>query len=548
MRDLVAKFVFVTGGVVSGLGKGVTTASLGSILEARNVKVNVVKMDPYINVDPGTMSPNQHGEVFVTVDGAETDLDLGHYERFLRVRMKKVNNFTTGSVYQSVIDRERHGDYEGKTVQVIPHITDEIKNRIRAVAKECEVVIVECGGTVGDIESQPFLEAIRQIRLEVGASSALFIHLTLVPQIAGGETKTKPTQHSVKELRSIGLQPDVLICRCNDKVLDEDARSKIALFTNVEERGVISLINAKSIYEVPIILNQQKLDEIILEKLQLQRPEADLQEWHDVVHGIRQCRGNTVVKLVGKYVEFTDAYKSLIEALTHAGINAGTNVQIDPVDAELVEAKGMDVLAGADAILVPGGFGSRGFEGKIAAAGFARSQDIPYLGICYGLQAAVVDFARQVLNLPDAHTTEIDPSTPNPVIALVSEWNNKDGTHQKWELGDDLGATMRLGEQGCTLEAGSIAQKLYEKSVVYERHRHRFEVNNEYLDRFRDAGMCFSGLSMTDQLVEMIEIPSARWFVACQFHPEFSSSPRHGHPLFNGFIEAAQEKSVHHSA
>ena len=543
-----AKFVFVTGGVVSGLGKGVTTASLGAILEARQVKVNVVKMDPYINVDPGTMSPNQHGEVFVTVDGAETDLDLGHYERFLRVRMKKINNFTTGSVYQSVIERERHGDYAGKTVQVIPHITDEIKSRIRAVANGCDVVIVECGGTVGDIESQPFLEAIRQIRLEVGATNALFIHLTLVPQIAGGETKTKPTQHSVKELRSIGLQPDVLICRCNDEVLDGSARSKIALFTNVEERGVISLINAKSIYQVPIILNQQELDEIILEKLQLNRPKADLEEWRDVVHGISQCTGETIVKLVGKYVEFTDAYKSLIEALTHAGIRTGTNVHIDPVDAELVESEGVGILEGAHAILVPGGFGSRGFEGKIAAARYARNNDVPYFGICYGLQAAVVDFARQVLNLPEAHTTEINPSTPDPVIALVSEWNNKDGTRQKWQLGDALGATMRLGEQGCSLKSGSIAKRLYRQKVVYERHRHRFEVNNEYLDRFRAAGMCFSGRSMTEQLVEMIEIPSARWFLACQFHPEFSSSPRAGHPLFNGFIEAAQERSLHQAS
>ena len=541
-----AKFVFVTGGVVSGLGKGVATASLGAILEARNVKVNVVKMDPYINVDPGTMSPNQHGEVFITVDGAETDLDLGHYERFLRVRMKKINNFTTGSVYQTVIERERRGDYEGKTVQVIPHITDEIKSRIRAVGEDCEVLIVECGGTVGDIESQPFLEAIRQIRLEDGASNALFIHLTLVPQIAGGETKTKPTQHSVKELRSIGLQPDVLICRCTDDELTEASRTKIALFTNVEERGVISLINAASIYNVPIILHEQKLDEIILEKLQLTKSPADLGQWRKVVQDISQCTGKTVVKLVGKYVEFTDAYKSLIEAVSHAGIHIGTNVVVDPIDAERVESEGTAILSDAHAILVPGGFGPRGFEGKIAAASYARKKDIPYLGICYGLHAAMIDFARDKLDLHGANTTEIDPRSPHPVIALVNEWKNEDGTKQRWELGGNLGATMRLGEQGCELESGTVARKLYGKDLVFERHRHRFEVNNNYLQQFQSAGMCFSGKSKTDDLVEMIEIPKLKWFVACQFHPEFNSCPRDGHPLFKGFIGAAHERSLRH--
>ena len=540
------RYIFVTGGVVSSLGKGIVTASLAAILEARSLKVNILKMDPYINVDPGTMNPFQHGEVYVTADGAETDLDLGHYERFIRGRMSQRNNFTTGSVYAEVLRKERRGDYLGGTVQVIPHITDEIKKRILSVAEGYDVIIVETGGTVGDIESQPFLEAIRQLRLEVGAQHTLFIHLTLVPYVvSSGEIKTKPTQHSVKELRSIGLQPDVLICRCEDRAVPKSARGKIALFTNVEERAVISLQNAETIYQIPLILNDQQLDDIVVEKLGLDCPSADLTEWHDVVDALIHPRTSVEIAIVGKYLDLLDAYKSLIEAISHAGIRTRTDVIIRYIDAEEIETNGTEVLEDVHAILVPGGFGQRGFEGKIQAAAYARVHKVPYLGICYGLHAAIIEFARNVLGLDDAHSTEINPNTKDPVIGLVTEWRNEKGVVERRNEDDDLGGTMRLGEQACALKDGSIARKIYGDSVVYERHRHRYEVNDDYIDRLESSGMSVVGRSQADHLVEMIEIPEHGWFVACQFHPEFNSSPRDCHPLFRGFIEAANEHAEH---
>ena len=540
------RYIFVTGGVVSSLGKGIVTASLAAILEARSLKVNILKMDPYINVDPGTMNPFQHGEVYVTADGAETDLDLGHYERFIRGRMSQRNNFTTGSVYAEVLRKERRGDYLGGTVQVIPHITDEIKKRILSVAEGYDVIIVETGGTVGDIESQPFLEAIRQLRLEVGAQHTLFIHLTLVPYVvSSGEIKTKPTQHSVKELRSIGLQPDVLICRCEDRAVPKSARGKIALFTNVEERAVISLQNAETIYQIPLILNDQQLDDIVVEKLGLDCPSADLTEWHDVVDALIHPRTSVEIAIVGKYLDLLDAYKSLIEAISHAGIRTRTDVIIRYIDAEEIETNGTEVLEDVHAILVPGGFGQRGFEGKIQAAAYARVHKVPYLGICYGLHAAIIEFARNVLGLDDAHSTEINPNTKDPVIGLVTEWRNEKGVVERRNEDDDLGGTMRLGEQACALKDGSIARKIYGDSVVYERHRHRYEVNDDYVDRLESSGMSVVGRSQADHLVEMIEIPEHGWFVACQFHPEFNSSPRDCHPLFRGFIEAANEHAEH---
>ncbi|MFP6795459.1 MAG: CTP synthase [Pseudomonadales bacterium] len=540
------RYIFVTGGVVSSLGKGIVTASLAAILEARSLKVNILKMDPYINVDPGTMNPFQHGEVYVTADGAETDLDLGHYERFIRGRMSQRNNFTTGSVYAEVLRKERRGDYLGGTVQVIPHITDEIKKRILSVAEGYDVIIVETGGTVGDIESQPFLEAIRQLRLEVGAQHTLFIHLTLVPYVvSSGEIKTKPTQHSVKELRSIGLQPDVLICRCEDRAVPKSARGKIALFTNVEERAVISLQNAETIYQIPLILNDQQLDDIVVEKLGLDCPPADLTEWHAVVDALIHPRTSVEIAIVGKYLDLLDAYKSLIEAISHAGIRTRTDVIIRYIDAEEIETNGTEVLEDVHAILVPGGFGQRGFEGKIQAAAYARVHKVPYLGICYGLHAAIIEFARNVLGLDEAHSTEINPNTKDPVIGLVTEWRNEKGVVERRNEDDDLGGTMRLGEQACALKDGSIARKIYGDSVVYERHRHRYEVNDDYIDRLESSGMSVVGRSQADHLVEMIEIPEHGWFVACQFHPEFNSSPRDCHPLFRGFIEAANEHAEH---
>ena len=535
-----AHYIFVTGGVVSSLGKGIVTASLAAVLEARRLRVNILKMDPYINVDPGTMSPFQHGEVFVTADGAETDLDLGHYERFLRgVRMSQRNNFTTGSVYDEVIRRERRGDYLGGTVQVIPHVTDEIKRRIRAVDAGFDVVIVEIGGTVGDIESQPFLEAARQLRLEVGAGSAMFIHLTLVPRLAmAGEIKTKPTQHSVKELRSIGLQPDVLVCR-SEETLGEDVRRKIALFTNVEVRAVVSLKDAPSIYQVPVLLNEQGLDDLVAEKFGLACAAADLGEWRTVIDALEHPARTTEIAIVGKYLDTLDAYKSLAEAITHAGIQSRTRVQVRYVDAENLERDGCGGLADVHAILVPGGFGRRGFEGKIRAAGYARLHNVPYLGICYGLHAAVIEFARNVAGLDNAHSTEINPNTRHPVIGLVSEWRDLGGEVERRDGDEQRGGTMRLGEQRCLLEASSKASALYGGQTVLERHRHRYEVNDSYLPTLTAHGLAVAGRSEGDELVEVVELPAQDWFVACQFHPEFNSSPRDSHPLFRGFIAAA---------
>ncbi len=532
------RYIFVTGGVVSSLGKGILTASLGAVLKARNLKVNVVKMDPYINVDPGTMSPFQHGEVYVTADGAETDLDLGQYERFLQVQMSRRNNFTTGSIYAEVIRKERRGDYLGGTVQVIPHVTDEIKRRIRDAGEGFDIVMVEIGGTVGDIESQPFLEAIRQLRLDVGASRAMFIHLTLVPYIASaGEIKTKPTQHSVKELRSIGIAPDILVCR-SERIIPKSARSKIALFTNVEERAVVGLQDMQTIYQVPALLHEQKVDDIVVEKFGLDCPEADLSEWRAVVDAQLHPEGRVKIAIVGKYLDLLDAYKSLIEAVVHAGIQTRTKVDIKFIDAEDIETNGTGALTDVQAVLVPGGFGQRGFEGKIRAAQYAREHGVPYLGICYGLHAAVIDFARHVAGLAEAHSTEINPNTPHPVIALVTEWTDRDGSKAHRSVAGDMGGTMRLGAQSCGLIDGTLARALYGTDVVDERHRHRFEVNNSYVDRLEAAGLVISGRS-EDGLVEMIELAGHPWYVACQFHPEFTSSPRHGHPLFKGFIEAA---------
>ena len=534
------QYIFVTGGVVSSLGKGIVTASLAAILEARALRVNILKMDPYINVDPGTMSPFQHGEVFVTADGAETDLDLGHYERFIRgARMSQRNNFTTGSVYDEVIRKERRGDYLGGTVQVIPHVTDEIKRRIRAVGDGFDVVIVEIGGTVGDIESQPFLEATRQLRLEIGAGNTLFVHLTLVPRLAmAGEIKTKPTQHSVKELRSIGLQPDLLICR-SEEPLSRAVRDKIALFANVEERAVISLEDASSIYQVPVMLNDQGVDDIVVELLRIRCNAADLGEWRRVTEALAHPQRSAKIAIVGKYLHLLDAYKSLTEALTHAGIQHRTAVSVHCVDAEQLEEEGCAALADVHAILVPGGFGERGFEGKIRAACFARERNVPYLGICYGLHAAVVDFARNVAGLDNAHSTEINPDTPHPVIGLVAQWHHQDGSTARRNGNEDLGGTMRLGEQRCLLDQSSLAASLYGRESVLERHRHRYEVNNHYVPMLAEHGLAVAGRSEGDDLVEMIELPANDWFVACQFHPEFNSSPRDGHPLFLGFVAAA---------
>ena len=532
-------YIFVTGGVASSLGKGILTASLAAILEARRLKVNILKMDPYINVDPGTMSPFQHGEVFVTADGAETDLDLGHYERFIRARMCRQNNFTTGSVYAEVIKNERRGDYLGGTVQVIPHITDEIKRRIRAVGEGFDVVLVEVGGTVGDIESLPFLEATRQLRLEIGASHTLFIHLTLVPYLnAAGEIKTKPTQHSVKELRSIGLQPDILVCR-SERSIPTSARKKIALFTNVEERAVISFEDLDGIYEGPLKLHAEHLDQIVAEKLRLDCAPADLSEWRRVVEDFVHPERTTTIAIVGKYLEVLDAYKSLAEAVAHGGIQNRTQVDIRYVDAESVEEQGAHILSGVHAILVPGGFGARGFEGKIQAARYARENDVPYLGICYGLHAAIIDFARNVAGIEGAHSTEIDADAPHPVIGLVSEWKDRSGATERRNGEEDMGGTMRLGEQACELGTDSLARRLYGAPVISERHRHRYEVNDAYVPRFEQLGLRVAGRSQEDRLVEIVELPGNDWFFACQFHPEFTSSPRDGHPVFTGFIAAA---------
>jgi len=534
------RYIFVTGGVVSSLGKGICAASLASLLETRGLKVTLQKLDPYINVDPGTMSPYQHGEVFVTEDGAETDLDLGHYERFVRTKMTRDNSCTTGRIYEEVIRKERRGDYNGATVQVIPHITDAIKENILKGTRDVDVAIVEIGGTVGDIESLPFMEAVRQLQIELGQRRSLLIHLTLVPYIAtAGETKTKPTQHSVKELRSIGLQPDVLICR-SDHEIPVAARNKIALFTNVEERAVISALDCETIYMVPRMLHEQNLDAFVVERLELDCGEADLSEWDHVVEAKLNPKGEVNVAMVGKYTELVDAYKSLNEALVHAGLHTSTKVNIDYIDSEEIEQKGAEeLLAKFDGILVPGGFGTRGTEGKIAAVRFAREQGVPYFGICLGLQVAVIEFARHKANLPDAHSTEFDANTPTPVIGLITEWTDSDGRKETRSEDTDRGASMRLGGQPCILKEGSIVRTLYAEECITERHRHRYEVNNQYIAQLVDAGLSVAGKSTDGELVEIIEVPDHPWFVACQFHPEFTSDPRDGHPLFRGYIDAA---------
>ena len=533
------RYIFVTGGVVSSLGKGILTSALAALLHARKLRVNILKMDPYINVDPGTMSPFQHGEVFVTADGAETDLDLGNYERFSASTMTRNNNFTTGSVYAEVIRKERRGDYLGGTVQVIPHVTDEIKRRIRQVAEDFDVLIVEIGGTVGDIESQPFLEAIRQLRLEVGMQRSMFIHLTLVPFVrSAGEIKTKPTQHSVKELRSIGLQPDILVCRSEIPIPMSDRR-KIALFTSVEERSVIPLIDARTIYEVPCDLNEQGVGDLVIEKLQLESAPADLSAWEAVIDAQLHPEREVRIAIVGKYLDLLDAYKSLVEAIVHAGIHTRTKVLIDYVDAQTLTTQGTGALNDVSAILVPGGFGERGFEGKILAVQYSRENKIPYFGICYGLHAALIEFARNVAGVTNANSTEVDADTADPVIGLVTEWLDREGQVEQRNGEEGYGGTMRLGAQTCVLTQGSISRSLYDAEQIDERHRHRYEVNNDYISRFEQLGLRIAGRSVDGSLVEMIEIEDHPWFVACQFHPEFTSSPLTSHPLFRGFIEAA---------
>ena len=533
------QFICVTGGVVSSLGKGIAAASLAAILEARGLKISMIKLDPYINVDPGTMSPFQHGEVFVTNDGTETDLDLGHYERFVRTTTARNSNFTTGRIYERVIAKERRGDYLGATVQVIPHITDEIKHCIRLGAGDADICMIEIGGTVGDIESLPFLEAIRQMGVELGRNNVLYMHLTLVPYIpSSGEIKTKPTQHSVKELRSIGIQPDVLLCRCLNPLPDEQRR-KIALFTNVEERAVFSAVDADDIYKIPMLLHEQGLDDIIVDKLRLNVPAADLSEWRQVVAAKASPDLSVNIAMVGKYVNLRDSYISLHEALMHAGLRTHTRVNIQYVEATDVEKHGTKCLEGVDAILVPGGFGERGIEGKIEAIRFAREHRTPYLGICLGMQLAIIEYARDVAGLERAHSTEFDRGSPNPVIALITEWQDQKGIVEQRTEGSNLGGTMRLGAQEVRLSHGSRAHQIYGADVIMERHRHRFEFNNRYLQKLMNAGLRFSGFSR-DGLVEMIELPSHPFFVASQFHPEFRSTPRDGHPLFTGFVKAAR--------
>jgi len=543
------KYIFVTGGVVSSLGKGIAAASLAAILESRGIKISMIKLDPYLNVDPGTMSPFQHGEVFVTEDGAETDLDLGHYERFVEAKMSKRNNFTTGQIYESVIKKERRGDYLGGTVQVIPHITDEIKHFIRRGAGDAQVALVEVGGTVGDIESLPFLEAIRQMAIELGRDNACFIHLTLVPYIASaGEIKTKPTQHSVKELREIGIQPDVLLCRA-DRPLPVDEQRKIALFTNVPVEAVISAVDVDSIYKIPAMLHEQKLDDIVCRKLGIAPPVANLSSWDQLVYALEHPQREVNIALVGKYVDLTESYKSLSEALIHAGIHTGAKVRINYVDSENIEKNGTGCLANMDAILVPGGFGKRGVEGKIRAIRYAREQGIPYLGICLGMQLAVIEYARDVVGLDGAHSTEFEADTPHPVIALITEWQDRDGRVEHRDANSNLGGTMRLGGQECLLKPGSMVREIYGADRIIERHRHRYEVNNHYLPRLEQAGLRVSGVSATqDGLCEMIELSGHPWFVGCQFHPEFTSTPRGGHPLFNAFIRAAASRNAEATA
>jgi CTP synthase len=534
------RYIFITGGVVSSLGKGIASASLGAILEARGLSITMIKLDPYINVDPGTMSPFQHGEVYVTDDGAETDLDLGHYERFVRYRSSKDNNFTTGQIYENVIRKERRGDYLGGTVQVIPHITDEIKESVRRGSEGVDVALVEIGGTVGDIESLPFLEAIRQMGVELGRKHVMYIHLTLVPYInVSGEVKTKPTQHSVKELRSIGIQPDILLCR-SDRALPDNERRKIALFTNVEESAVISSVDMDSIYKIPQWLHSQRLDDIVLDKFQLDLPPADLSDWEKVTQAIEFPDQEINVYMVGKYVDLTESYKSLNEALIHAGAHTHTRVNITYIDSEQLENEGVECLKPAHAILVPGGFGNRGIEGKILACRYARENNVPYLGICLGMQVAVIDYARNVAGLPQAHSTEFNENTPDPVIALITEWQQGDGSVEKRNERTDLGGSMRLGAQSCRLNKSSLIGEMYAKELIEERHRHRYEFNNNYMQVLESAGLSFTGKSIDDKLVEVVEVKTHPWFIACQFHPEFTSTPRDGHPLFTGFVRAAR--------
>lgn len=549
MPDHQTRYIFVTGGVVSALGKGIAAASLGAILESRGLKVHMIKLDPYINVDAGTMSPFQHGEVFVTEDGAETDLDLGHYERYLRAKTSKNSNVTTGQIYRNVLDKERRGDYLGKTVQVIPHITDEIQNAIKRGGAGCDICLVEIGGTVGDIEGLPFLESIRQMQVELGRKHTMFMHLTLVPYIkAAGEMKTKPTQHSVKELRTIGIQPDVLLCR-TDRALPESERRKIAMFTNVPIRAVISAVDLDDIYKIPGWLHQQGLDELVIEHFGLTDcHKADLREWDDLVEKRLVSDTEVTVAMVGKYVDLADAYKSLNEALIHAGLHTGTKVKIRYIDSEQVESQGARVLQGADAILVPGGFGERGVEGKILAARHARENQIPYLGICLGMQVACIEYARNVVGLKDAHSTEFSPKSAHPVIAMITEWKDASGKVEKRSAKSDKGGTMRLGAQACKLKAGSKSRELYNAEVIHERHRHRYEFNNNYREPLAAKGMQFVGVSENEELVEIIELPEHPFFVAVQFHPEFTSTPREGHPLFKGFVSMAREHHLAHQA
>lgn len=538
---MATNYIFVTGGVVSSLGKGIAAASLAAILEARGLNVTIMKLDPYINVDPGTMSPTQHGEVFVTQDGAETDLDLGHYERFIRTKMTKRNNFTTGKIYSEVLRKERRGDYLGATIQVIPHITNEIKDRVIAGAQGHDVVIVEVGGTVGDIESLPFLEALRQLAVQVGREHTLFMHLTLVPYIpTAGEVKTKPTQHSVKELLSIGIQPDVLICR-SDRMIPPNERAKIALFCNVPERAVISLKDVNSIYQIPALLKSQGLDDFVCDRFRLNCHEADLSEWEQVLYKQANPVGEVTIGMVGKYTELPDAYKSVNEALKHAGLTNRLSVNIKYIDSQDVETKGVEVLQGVDGILVPGGFGYRGVEGKIRTAQYARENNVPYLGICLGMQTALIEYARNVAGLSKANSSEFDRDCEQPVVALITEWQDAEGNTEVRSDKSDLGGTMRLGAQQCHLVEGSRARELYGAATIEERHRHRYEVNNVLLPQIEKAGLKVTGLSADKKLVEIIEVPNHPWFVACQFHPEFTSTPRDGHPLFAGFVKAAYE-------
>lgn len=541
------KIIFVTGGVVSSLGKGIAGASLAAVLEARGLKVTIMKLDPYINVDPGTMSPIQHGEVFVTEDGAETDLDLGHYERFINAKMSKKNNFTTGRIYSDVIRKERRGDYLGATIQVIPHITNAIKERILQGCEGNDVTLVEIGGTVGDIESLPFLEAIRQLAVDIGRENALFMHLTLVPYLkTSGEVKTKPTQHSVKELLSIGIQPDILICR-SEMGIPAHERHKIAMFCNVSENAVINMKDVDSIYKIPALLKSQYLDQLVVDRFHFEVPEADLSDWEQVLYQQANTTGEVTIGMVGKYVELHDAYKSVNEALKHGGLKNRLQVHIKYIDSEDVEVKGTDVLAGLDAILVPGGFGKRGIEGKIAAAKYARENGIPYLGICLGMQVALIEYARDVAGMAGANSTEFDPDTKYPVVALITEWKDESGKVEKRSDKSDLGGTMRLGGQLCHLQPGSKVRELYGQDDIVERHRHRYEVNNNLIKQITDKGLKIAGLSTDNKLVEIIENPNHPWFIGVQFHPEFTSNPRKGHPLFSGFIKAAKEYQDKHS-